>query len=165
MTSKLKKSNHNNAEMPIIARLILPFAFLIACGACNAQSRVADTELRPLAESGAAKHKNKARLEFRMTGFVAKPDDKLIRVKGTLIGDPHTSHRINAARLLAGNQSYVAIDIDGIDFERYFQWEDEGTIPLEIDFAIPEGAKMPELGKSSSIIFSTVHGDYIFDCK
>lgn len=137
----------------------------MVCGACNAQSRVADTEIHQLADAAAAKQKNKARLEFRMTGSVAKPDDHIIRVKGSLIGDPHTSNRINSARLLVGHQSYAATDIDGVDFERYFQWEDDGIIPLEIDFAIPEGTKMPKLGKNASIIFTTVHGEYIFDCK
>lgn len=104
-------------------------------------------------------------MDFSMTGYVAKADDRIIRVKGSLIGTPHTSHRINSARLLIGKVSYEATDIDGIDFERYFQWEDDGIIPLEIDFSIPKGAKMPKIGKNSCIIFSTVHGDYVFDCK
>lgn len=148
-----------------IAKLIIPLAFLIACGACNAQSRAADTELRRTVNTGASHQNNKARMEFRMTDYVSKTDDRIIRIKGSLVGDPHTSNRINSARLLVGNQSYAAIDIDGVDFERYFQWEEDGIIPLEIDFSIPEGTKMPKPGKNSNIIFSTVHGEYIFDCK
>lgn len=104
-------------------------------------------------------------MDFSMTNYVTKADDRIIRVKGSLIGAPHTSHRINSARLLIGKVSYEATDIDGIDFERYFQWEDDGIIPLEIDFSIPKGAKMPKIGKNSCIILSTVHGDYVFDCK
>ena len=58
----------------------------------------------------------------------------LTRVYGKLVGRPHTSHRVDEATLLTGKSSFKADDIDGVDFKRYFQWEDEGEILIEIDF-------------------------------
>lgn len=61
-----------------------------------------------------------------------RPD--LTRLYGKLIGRPHTSHRVDAAVMLSGKSVLTSDDIDGVDFKRYFQWEDEGIIPVEIDF-------------------------------
>lgn len=61
--------------------------------------------------------------------------DDLTRVYGKLIGTPHTSQRIDAVTIRTSDKSYDADDIDGVDFMRWFQWEDEGIIPIEIDFA------------------------------
>ncbi len=58
----------------------------------------------------------------------------LTRVYCKAVGRPHTSNRIDAMKMILKDGSYVANDIDGVDFKRYFQWEDEGSIPLEIDF-------------------------------
>lgn len=58
----------------------------------------------------------------------------LTRLYGKLTGRPHTSHRVDAATILSGKSSFAANDIDGVDFKRYFQWEDDGCIPVEIDF-------------------------------
>ena len=58
----------------------------------------------------------------------------LTRVYCNAVGRPHTSNRIDAMKMILKDGSYVANDIDGVDFKRYFQWEDEGSIPLEIDF-------------------------------
>lgn len=54
----------------------------------------------------------------------------LTRVNCKLKGRPNTSHRIDSASL--GGKS--ATDIDGVDFNRYFQFEEDGVIPLSIDF-------------------------------
>ena len=56
----------------------------------------------------------------------------LTRVYGVLTGTPHTSHRIDAIKLL--HNGAIATDVDGIDFKRWFQWEDEGELRVEIDF-------------------------------
>lgn len=56
----------------------------------------------------------------------------LTRVYGRLIGTPHTSHRIDGVKMTPGG--VYATDIDGVDFKRYFQWEDDGEIAVEIDF-------------------------------
>lgn len=58
----------------------------------------------------------------------------LTRVYGKLIGRPHTSNRVDDVTLLFGKSNLKATDIDGVDFKRYFQWEDEGEIVIEIDF-------------------------------
>ncbi|MCM1021155.1 MAG: hypothetical protein NC343_02445 [Muribaculum sp.] len=61
-----------------------------------------------------------------------RPDVTRIYLK--LIGRPHTSQRIDQAALHVGNVNYQALDIDGVDFNRWFQWEDDGIIPVELDF-------------------------------
>lgn len=60
--------------------------------------------------------------------------DDLSRVYCKIIGRPHTSDRIDGATLTVNGITLTATDIDGVDFKRYFQWEDDGIIPLEIDF-------------------------------
>lgn len=56
----------------------------------------------------------------------------LTRLYGHLIGKPHTSQRLDSCCL---DSEYPGLDIDGVDFTRYFQWEDDGQIAIEIDFA------------------------------
>ena len=70
---------------------------------------------------------------FRITKVEFRDD--LTRVYGELIGKPHTAARIDEITLtIAPGKSYGWADIDGIDANRYFQWEDEGRIAVEIDF-------------------------------
>lgn len=59
----------------------------------------------------------------------------LTRVYGRLSGRPHTSNRIDfiSVRPTDGPQT-ESTDIDGVDMKRWFQWEDDGIIPVEIDF-------------------------------
>lgn len=79
--------------------------------------------------------------------FVSSPDPKLVvtvdsvdyradltRVYGKISGRPHTSGRIDDVTLTAGDAVLPATDIDGVDFGRYFQWEESGVLPLELDF-------------------------------
>ena len=58
----------------------------------------------------------------------------LTRVYGKISGRPHTSNRIDGVTMIIKGKKLVADDIDGVDFKRYFQWEDDGNIPIEIDF-------------------------------
>ena len=60
----------------------------------------------------------------------------LTRVYGRIIGRPNTAQRIDTLTLSLPKwvKPMVADDIDGIDFRRWFQWEETGEIPLEIDF-------------------------------
>lgn len=58
----------------------------------------------------------------------------LTRVYGRMSGRPHTSGRIDFMSAVSGGKEMMATDIDGVDFKRYFQWEDDGIIPIEIDF-------------------------------
>ncbi len=60
----------------------------------------------------------------------------LTRIYGKLKGRAHTSNRIDDMTLTntaTGKTSHLT-DIDGVDLRRYFQWEDNGLIPVEIDF-------------------------------
>lgn len=80
--------------------------------------------------------------------------DDLTRVYCRLIGKPRTSDRIDGVTMTVPSRRYDATDIDGVDFKRYFQWEDEPAIHLEIDF--------PPVGKPHypcTLVFDTVHGE------
>lgn len=61
--------------------------------------------------------------------------------------------------LLINNDALTANDIDGVDFHRYFQWENEGRIDLEVDF--------PPIKPASDlqILFITAHGNLITTAK
>lgn len=58
----------------------------------------------------------------------------LTRIYGELIGKPHTAARIDEIVLLSAGRTFKWTDIDGFDAMRYFQWEDDGRIAIEIDF-------------------------------
>lgn len=77
-----------------------------------------------------------------------------IRISICLVGIPHTSQRIDGIDLKTGGQTIKATDIDGVDFERYFQFEDEGVIMIDVDF--PFNGILP---KSAELVFHTVKGD------
>lgn len=74
----------------------------------------------------------------------------LTRVYGKLVGRPHTSGRVDAASLLSGKSTWQATDIDGIDFKRYFQWEEDGEIFVEIDFPAVKPFKTAQLTLSTT---------------
>lgn len=76
----------------------------------------------------------------------------LTRVYGKVHGRPHTSHRIDEVKYLSAGNALTSTDIDGIDFRRYFQWEDDGQIPIEIDFP----ATAPDSGVQ--FLFTTARG-------
>lgn len=80
----------------------------------------------------------------------------LTRVYARISGRPHTSQRIDAVTLTMGRRALPWQDVDGIEMKRYFQFEDEGEIALEIDF--PPVA--PSRGGSVTIV--TVGGVYTF---
>ena len=59
----------------------------------------------------------------------------LTRVYGRLSGRPHTSNRIDFISVRGSEGAETeSSDIDGVDMKRWFQWEDDGIIPVEIDF-------------------------------
>lgn len=80
--------------------------------------------------------------------------DEGIRISLCIVGIPHTSERIDGIDLVMGPKIVKATDIDGIDFERYFQFEDEGVQLIEVDF--PFKGTLP---KTAKLIFHTVKGD------
>ncbi|MDE6089289.1 MAG: hypothetical protein K2G41_01175 [Duncaniella sp.] len=89
-------------------------------------------------------------LTFTVDSIDYRPD--LTRVYGRVQGRPHTSARIDEVQYVGNSASWKATDIDGVDFRRYFQWEDEGEIPLEIDFP----ATKPDAGVQ--LLFTTARG-------
>lgn len=91
-------------------------------------------------ETSAAQH-----ITLRVDSIDFRSD--LTRMYGKLVGRPHTSQRIDAVTLTSGSKQYLATDIDGVDFNRWFQWEDDGVIPVEIDFG-----KMPKFTKGYIVI-------------
>lgn len=87
--------------------------------------------------------------------------EDVTRVELSILGMPHTSCRIDSVSLtLPSGKEIKATDIDPIDFERYFQWEDEGNIDLEIDF--PAGTR---LKKGSVMKFATSKGEVTYTIK
>lgn len=76
----------------------------------------------------------------------------LTRVYGKVKGRPHTSNRIDLVQLIGTGASASSTDIDGVDFRRYFQWEDDGMIPVEIDFPVVKESRCVQL------LFTTAHG-------
>ena len=80
--------------------------------------------------------------------------DTGVRLTVGVVGIPHTSQRIDSVDLVMGSKIVKATDIDGVDFERYFQFEDQGVIMLEIDF--PFKGVIP---KTATLVFHTVKGD------
>ncbi len=124
----------------VILRLVLAVAALVTV-ACAAHSRV----VRGYKSAPAGTSEP---VEFAVDSIDFRKD--LTRVYGRLIGKPHTSNRIDDATLLTPAGAYEATDIDGVDFRRYFQWEDDGVILLEIDF--------PRSKNPRAIEFVTVRG-------
>ena len=82
-----------------------------------------------------------------------KTDDG-IRISLCLVGIPGTSNRIDGVDLKIGQKVVKATDIDGVDFERYFQFEDTGVQVIELDF--PFKGVLP---KTATLVFHTVNGD------
>lgn len=90
-------------------------------------------------------------LGFRVDSIDYRKD--LTRVYGTLLGRPHTSSRLDGVvMIIDGAPAKECTDIDGVDFNRYFQWEDEGTISIEMDFAPVKPTSKGQM------IFSTPRG-------
>ena len=77
----------------------------------------------------------------------------LTRVYGAVLGRPHTSMRIDNIIMLERGKEFPATDIDGIDFKRWFQFEENGMIPIEIDF------KKMRLGSSINFNIKSTKGD------
>lgn len=83
-----------------------------------------------------------ANFTVRIDGSEATSNPKVTRVKASLIGAPHTSAIIDSiAYVMPNGNRVMANDIDGIDFGRYFQWEDDDIIDFEIDFPVRKMAK------------------------
>lgn len=82
-----------------------------------------------------AKGESTGYITFVVESVDYRPD--LTRVSGKLKGMPHTSERIDSLVLITpSGRQYRMTDIDGVDLKRWFQWEDDGLIDVEIDFPV-----------------------------
>ncbi|MBD5252939.1 MAG: hypothetical protein HDS51_01755 [Barnesiella sp.] len=124
----------------VLLRLTLAVAALVAM-ACTAYSGVKRNYVS--APAGASEP-----IAFTVDSIDFRKD--LTRVYGRLTGAPHTSNRIDDATLYTPAGAFEATDIDGVDFRRYFQWEDDGEIAIEIDF--------PRVKSVKAVTFTTVRG-------
>lgn len=80
---------------------------------------------------------------------------ELTRVYCTIAGRANTSSRITSISFGGKN----ATDIDGIDLNRYFQFEESGKIDLEIDFP----PMKPQ--SKTTLKFVTKGGTYIYTLR
>lgn len=83
-----------------------------------------------------------------------KNNQNTTRITVSLISQPNTSSRIDSVYFVNGNEQLRAVDIDGVDFGRYFQWEEDGMISVDVDFP-----RRNKFVRDAVVVFHTVHGD------
>lgn len=151
-------------ERKIIA---LTTGLLIAAGAVTLNAHTVNHEesqtCGPTTQEASAEANRQ--FDFKLKEIIRKSDDDLIRICGELVGRPHTSARIDSITLKSGHGQVTANDIDGIDFERYFLWEDDGKIYIEIDFPGYKQANHAVSRRHARLIFHTAKGDLIHRLK
>lgn len=108
----------------------------------------------PLSVHEASAQVNQLDAEINIIPDKTVKTDDGIRISLCVVGIPHTSQRIDGIDLVIGSKLVKAVDIDGVDFERYFQFEDSGVQTIEVDF--PFSGTLP---KTAKLIFHTAHGD------
>ena len=103
----------------------------------------------PLSVHEASAQVNQLDAEINIIPDKTVKTDDGIRISLCVVGIPHTSQRIDGIDLVIGSKL-----IDGVDFERYFQFEDSGVQTIEVDF--PFSGTLP---KTAKLIFHTANGD------
>lgn len=83
-----------------------------------------------------------------------KNNQNTTRITVSLISQPNTSSRIDSAHFVNGNEQLRAVDIDGVDFGRYFQWEEDGMVSVDVDFP-----RRNKFVRDAVVVLHTVHGD------
>lgn len=99
---------------------------------------------------------NQLDAEFNVIPDKVTPTDEGVRISVCLVGIPSTAQRIDSVDLTVGKNVVKAADIDGVDFERVFQFEDTGVQVIELDF--PFKGQLP---KSATLTFHTANGDVV----
>lgn len=89
-----------------------------------------------------------------VTGVDNTNNQGTTRISFELVSAPNTSSRIDSIAMINGAGRNLASDIDGVDFSRYFQWEEDGILKIEADFP-----RTYKLADDASIVIYTVHGD------
>lgn len=106
----------------IIALMLICAVSSVACGTSN-----------DALSSGSASPNRPMTVKFRNSESIA--DEGVTRMTFSVIGVPHTAARIDSVTIsMPGRKPCKAVDIDGVDFGRWFQWEDTPSIEVEIDF-------------------------------
>lgn len=117
----------------IIHRLLTALAALVIAIAANSHT-LYDYAAIPMQGSN---------MPFTFTVDSIEMRSDVARIYGHIYGTPHTSARIDGFFIKPAAQSVPlgtkiveeeATDIDGFEFTHRFQWEDNGDIPVEIDF-------------------------------
>lgn len=124
---------------------------LIACLLLFATSSVAQI-LPPMRNNHSSKRHY---MDVKIEAIDNANSDGVTRLSCTLKGIPHTSSRIDSVAALVNNRRLKATDIDGVDFARYFQWEESGAIEVEIDLP-----RFKNVSPRDTIIIYTVHGPF-----
>lgn len=94
--------------------------------------------------------------EFNVIPDKVVPTDDGIRISVCLVGVPSTAQTINGVDLVVGPKVIKATDIDGVDFDRAFQFEDTGVMVIELDF--PFKGQLP---KTATMTIHTPKGDVV----
>ena len=97
---------------------------------------------------------NQLDAEINISPDKVTPIDNGVRLQIVLMGIPGTSQRIDGIDLNIGSKLIKATDIDGVDFERHFQFEDTGVQVIEVDF--PFKGTLP---RTATLTFHTEKGD------
>ena len=139
------------------AKYVFMAVMALICGATMSQAKM----LRGYSTSDAEVTGGRASASGVMALAVDSIDFRsdLTRVYARVWGRPNTSQRIDAATLTLGKRSRAWTDVDGIEMKHYFQFEEDGMIPLEIDFPAA-GAE-----RRGSLTFVTVHGTYTYHLR
>lgn len=111
-------------------------------------------------ETAVSMQQKKHPVHLKLKGIDNNNGSGVTRIGIDLQSIPSTSSRLDSAVLVNGKARLLATDVDGVDFARYFQWEENGTIYVELDF--PHQKK---LNKGARVILYTVHGVYALPVK
>ncbi len=127
------------------------YLIIVLLALCVSPASVSQTMKCAPVSQKEAKHK----MDIHPVALDNSNGSEVTRITFDLVSAPHTSSRIDSISAIINGVATNAIDIDGVDFNRYFQWEDDGIIRIEVDF--PYRNKFTGADK---IVFHTVHGDY-----
>ncbi len=117
-------------------------------------------QITVMGQGQGTKHAPRHAMTVRVDQIDNTNSDGVSRVACVLLGIPHTSSRVDSVTAVIGNKTVKATDIDGVDFGRYFQWEDDSALPVEVDIE-----RHARFNKGDSIKFHTVHGVYTAPLK
>lgn len=102
---------------------------------------------------GSAPGSQKHFMQVRIEKVDNNNSDGVSRISCALVGIPHTSSRVDSVIAVVKGVKYKSTDIDGVDYGRYFQWEEDGVIPVDVDVK-----SIKRFTNRDSLKFYTVYG-------